>query len=250
VTCQINDAAGPHPVTIDPEVAAILDYSGVCYAHSSRLFDITFGVLRQLWNRDMRRLPTDSELNFCLDKVGWKKIEISPVEVFLPIKVMPLDFGVVVKKYIADALAATARLTGIEHGLINLGGDICITGPQAHGIPWSIGITHPTQDNPAIAIIALTEGAVTTSRGYERYFDIDGIRYSHSIDPETGWPVESLLSASVAAPTSIVAGSVTSIALLKTPKNGIRFLEEGAIPFFTVDQHLRCHGNLGEVCYA
>ncbi len=250
VTSRVNNASGLHPVTIDPEVAAILDYSGVCYVQSEGLFDITSGVLRQLWNKNMRRLPTDSELEFYLDKVGWKKIEISANEVFLPIKGMQLDFGGVVKEYVADVLAAKARSMGIEHGLINLGGDICIIGPQPDGTPWSIGITHPTEGNSAIAVIELSEGAVTTSGGYERYFDIDGLRYSHLINPETGWPVEGLLSASVAAPTSIVAGSLTSIALLKTPEDGIRFLEECATPYFAVDQQLGCHGNLGEVCHA
>jgi thiamine biosynthesis lipoprotein len=145
VTSQVNNASGLHPVTIDPEVAAILDYSGVCYVQSEGLFDITSGVLRQLWNKNMRRLPTDSELEFYLDKVGWKKVEISANEVFLPIKGMQLDFGGVVKEYVADVLAAKARSMGIEHGLINLGGDICIIGPQPDGTPWSIGITHPTE---------------------------------------------------------------------------------------------------------
>ena len=250
VTSQVNNASGLHPVTIDPEVAAILDYSGVCYVQSEGLFDITSGVLRQLWNKNMRRLPTDSELEFYLDKVGWKKVEISANEVFLPIKGMQLDFGGVVKEYVADVLAAKARSMGIEHGLINLGGDICIIGPQPDGTHWSIGITHPTEGNSAIAIIELSEGAVTTSGGYERYFDIDGLRYSHLINPETGWPVEGLLSASVAAPTSIVAGSLTSIALLKTPEDGLRFLEECATPYFAVDQQLGYHGSLGEIRYA
>ncbi len=250
MTTQVNNASGRHPVTIDPEFAAILDYSEVCYVQSEGLFDITSGVLRQLWNKNMRRLPTDSELEFYLDKVGWRKIDISPGEVFLPIKGMQLDFGGVVKEYVADVLAAKARSLGIEHGLVNLGGDICIIGPQPDGSPWSIGIVHPTEPNSAIAIIELTEGAVTTSGGYERYFDIDGVRYSHLINPETGWPVEGLLSASVAAPTSIVAGSLTSIALLKPSEDGLSFLKKSATPYFAVDQQLGCHGSLGEIRYA
>ena len=247
---KVNNASGRHAVTIDPEFAAILAYSEVCYVQSEGLFDITSGVLRQLWNKNMRRLPTNSELEFYLDKVGWKKVEIASNEVFLPIEGMELDFGGVVKEYVADALAVKARSMGIEHGLINLGGDICIIGPQPDGTPWSVGITHPTEDNSAIAIIELSEGALTTSGGYERYFDIDGVRYSHLINPESGWPVEGLLSASVAAPTSIVAGSLTSIALLKPTEDGVRFLEECATPYLAVDPQLGCHGSLGEVRYA
>lgn len=250
MTTQVNNASGRHPVTIDPEFATVLDYSDVCYVQSEGLFDITSGVLRQLWNKNMRRLPTVSELEFYLDKVGWRKIDISPGEVFLPIKGMQLDFGGVVKEYVADVLAVKARSLGIEHGLVNLGGDICIIGPQPDGSPWSIGIVHPTERNSAIAIIELTEGAVTTPGGYERYFDIDGVRYSHLINPETGWPVEGLLSASVAAPTYIVAGSLTSIALLKPSEDGLRFLKKSATPYFSVDQQLGCHGSLGEIRYA
>ena len=144
---------------------------------------------------------------------------------------------------IAETIITSMLVTAV-------GSDICIIGPQPVEPPRFVGITQPTEGNSAIAIIKLSEGAITTSGGYERYFDIDGLRYSHLINPKTGWPVEGLLSASVAAPTSIVAGSLTSIALLKTPEDGIRFFEECATPYFAVDQQLGCHGNLGEVCHA
>ena len=251
VTSQINQSAGLHSVTIDPETAAILAYAGVCYDLSSGLFDITSGVFRQVWHREMTALPQEDDLAACIAKVGWRKVELTGDEIYLPITGMELDFGGVVKEYAADALAALARSHGIDHGLINLGGDICIIGPRPDDEPWSIGITHPTLENCAIAMIELHEGALTTSGGYERYFDIEGVRYSHLINPKTGFPVESLLSASVSAPQAIVAGSMTSIALLQDESAGIAWLEDCDVPFLAVDQNLDCHGHLmHEAAYA
>ncbi len=250
VTSEINRSAGHRPAPIDPETAAILAYAGVCYELSGGLFDITSGVLRQVWHRDMTGIPKDAELTACLEKVGWDKLELTDDDVFLPIAGMELDFGGVVKEYAADALVNCARSHGIDRGLVNLGGDIAIIGPQPDDEPWSIGIVHPTIEDTAIATIELQDGAITTSGGYERYFEIDGTRYSHLINPKTGFPVESLLSASVTAPQAVVAGSMTSIALLKNESEGIDWLDSCEVPFLAVDQQLNCHGHLSEVAYA
>ena len=133
---------------------------------------------------------------------------------------MELDFGGVVKEYAADAAAVVARRAGIRHGLVNLGGDICIVGPQANGEPWPIGIVHPERTDSAIAMLSLNRGALTTSGRYERFVEIEGRRYSHLIDPRNGWPVEGLLSVTVVAEQTIVAGSIASIAALQEPTDG------------------------------
>lgn len=244
VTTLINRSAGQGSVAIDPETASILAYAGVCYELSDGLFDITSGVFRQVWHRNMTGYPKEDDLAACLEKVGWDKINLTDEEIFLPAAGMEIDFGGVVKEYAADALAACARSHGIDHGLINLGGDIAIIGPRPNLEPWSIGIVHPTVANTAIAVIELEEGALTTSGGYERYFEIDNVRYSHLINPKTGCPVESLLSASVAAPQAVVAGSMTSIALLENEKDGLDWLESCEVPYLAVDQNLDCHGHL------
>ena len=157
---------------------------------------------------------------------------------------MELDFGGVVKEYVADALTLMARSMAIEHGLVNLGGDISIIGPQVTGEPWSIGIVHPTVPDTAIAAIALSSGAITTSGGYERYFVINNKRYSHLINPKTGWPVESLLSVSVVADKAIVAGSISSIALLNGEREGLAWLASCDSAYLAVDCALECYGNL------
>ncbi len=246
ITTQINSSAGRSPVTIDPETASILDYSGVCFEQSHGLFDITSGVLRTIWHPTMQTLPTNEALDQCLSLVGWNKIQRSADSIFLPSAGMEVDFGGVVKEYAADALAEIAKSLGIRSGLINLGGDIRIIGPQPCGSAWSIGITHPTEKDSAFAVIEVEEGAITTSGSYERYFEIGENKYSHLINPITGWPVSGLLSVSIFAPLAIVAGSIASIALLNTKEAGLEFLNECHLPYLAIDQNMDSYGNLAK----
>ena len=243
VTSAINRAAGAAPVSIDAETAAILEYATVCHEQSGGLFDMTSGVFRRVWHPKRTALPSQPELDDCLTLVGWEKVEHSERHAYLPIRGMELDFGGVVKEYAADAAAIIARQVGIRHGLINLGGDICVVGPQPGGDPWPVGIVHPVNSESALATVSLTDGALTTSGSYERFVEIEGARYSHLIDPSTGWPVQGLLSVSVAAPQALVAGSVASIALLQPPIDGLNWLDQCATPFLAFDTQLNSYGH-------
>ena len=243
VTSAINRAAGVGSVPIDEETASILKYAAVCHEQSGGLFDITSGVFRRLWHPERTVLPSQQELDDCAANVGWDKVQLSARDVFLPLPGMELDFGGVVKEYAADAAAMVGEKAGLRHGLINLGGDIRIVGPQADGRPWPIGIVHPQRPDAAIATLPLAEGAVTTSGGYERFVEIEGRRYGHLIDPRTGWPVDGLLSVSVVASQAVVAGSIATVALLQPPAEGLDWLERCGAPYLAVDPQLRCHGD-------
>jgi thiamine biosynthesis lipoprotein len=187
----------------------------------------------------MNKLPTQEDIDLCLTQIGWDKVNLDNESVFLPIKGMELDFGGVVKEYAADCLAEIARHSGITHGLINLGGDIRVIGPQADGTPWQIAVVHPKIPDAAIATINLDSGALTTSGSYERFFEVEGNKYSHLINP-----VEGLLSVSIFAPLAVVAGSIASIASLHTENDGIAFLEQCQLAYLAIDQHLVSHGHL------
>lgn len=243
VTSAINRAAGASAVPIDEETASILRYAAVCHEQSGGLFDVTSGVFRRVWHPGRKALPSRQELEACAAKTGWDKVQLSEREVFLPLAGMELDFGGVVKEYAADAAAMVAGKAGIRHGLVNLGGDIRIVGPQADGRSWRIGIVHPRRPDAAIATLSLAEGAVTTSGGYERFVEIDGKRYSHLVDPRTGWPVDGMLSVSVVASQAIVAGSIATVALLQPQAEGLAWLDRCGAPYLAVDPQLCCHGH-------
>ena len=241
---KINAAAGVKAIDIDPETSAILDYTRVCFEQSNGLFDITAGSLRSAWNHNITTVPDQEVIERCLTKIGFDQISLSTDSIFLPITGMELDFGGVVKEYAADAIAALAKSMGIQHGLVNLGGDVRVIGAQHDGTAWPIGVTNPFGSGEAIAWIELSEGALTTSGSYERFFHIEGKTYSHLINPITGWPVDGLVSASVIAEQAVVAGSISSIALLSNITDGLEWLQSCQAPYLAIDQNKACHGTL------
>ena len=241
---KINAAAGVKAIDIDPETSAILDYTRVCFEQSNGLFDITAGSLRSVWNHNIKTVPDQETIERGLTKIGFDQLIFSTDNIFLPITGMELDFGGVVKEYAADAIAALAKSMGIQHGLVNLGGDVRVIGAQQDGTAWLIGVTNPFGRGEAIAWIELSAGALTTSGSYERFFHIEGKTYSHLINPITGWPVEGLVSASVIAEQAVVAGSISSIALLSNITDGLEWLQSCQAPYLAIDQNKACHGTL------
>jgi thiamine biosynthesis lipoprotein len=236
VTTRINRAAGGAAVAIDAETAALLRYADQCHALSGGRFDITSGVLRRAW--DFRRqppaLPAPDVLAQAVALVGWPEVEWDDHSVRLPRAGMEIDFGGIGKEYAADRAAALCAEQGIAHGLVNLGGDIRAIGPQADGSPWRVGIRHPRQANAAVAGIDLATGALATSGDYERYFEIDGRRYCHILDPRTGMPVTHWQSISVVAPLCVVAGSCATIAML-LGEGAPAFLDAQGVRWLGVD---------------
>ena len=227
VTSAINRAAGGGPVAIDAETASLLRYADRCHALSDGRFDITSGVLRRAWDFKRRppRIPSPAEIAAARALIGWQRVEWNDGEVRLPRAGMEVDFGGIGKEYAADRVAAILRDAGIAHALVNLGGDVRAIGPRADGTPWRVGIRHPRDDDAVIATMLLDDEAVATSGDYERYFEVDGRRYCHLLDPRTGMPVAHWQSASVVAPLAILAGSYATIAML-LGASAERFLAE------------------------
>jgi len=229
LTTRINRAAGGAPVEIDAETAALITYADRCYAQSGGLFDITSGVLRRAW--DFRRqppaLPDEAALAAALARIGWADVEWNERTIRLPRTGMEIDFGGIGKEYAADRMATICIDQGIAHGLVNLGGDVRAIGTQANGAPWRVGIKHPRKEGKMIAAVELVDGAVATSGDYERFFELDGRRYCHILDPRSGMPVAYWQSVSVVAPLCIVAGSCSTMAMLMEGAGEAFLLQQG-----------------------
>ena len=213
---RINASAGdPRGVEVDDETAQLLNFAHQLFMQSDGLFDITSGVLRRAWDFKAARLPLQAELDALLPMVGWHITRWDGKHLVLPLAGMEVDFGGFGKEYAADRAAAVLMSAGARHGLVNLGGDISVIGPQPDGKPWSIGIRHPREPEQTIASIALARGGLATSGDYERFFVQDGRRFCHILDPRTGWPVAHWQSMSIVAPVCVAAGAVSTIAMLK-----------------------------------
>lgn len=238
-------AATGGSITVDEETAGLLNYAATCHYESGELFDITSGILRQAWRFDSGRLPEAGQIESLLVKVGWHKLRWNPPELEFPIPGMELDFGGVVKEYAVDRAAALCWQAGVRHGIVNLGGDIKIIGPRADGSPWRIGIRHPRDADAILKTLLLRGGALTSSGDYERCMVLDGVRYGHVLNPKTGWPVRRLASVSVLGDFCVVAGSASTIAMLKEDQ-GPAWLESMGLPHLWVDVDGNCGGPLAE----
>jgi len=235
VLSQINRSAGQKgAVLCDEETTWLLDFADSLYSQSNGLFDITSGILRKAWDFSKHSLPMAETLEASLKQVGWDKVERVGNSIRLPRNGMEIDFGGFGKEYASDRAAAVLAQAGIAHGYVNLGGDINVLGPQADGQPWLIGIQNPRQRGAVIATIPITCGALATSGDYEKYFDLDGKRYCHILKPETGYPVSYWSSISVMAPLAIVAGSYSTIAMLKEGA-ALPFLQESQVQYLAID---------------
>lgn len=234
ILSQINGQAGLNAVNIDSETNELLDYADVLFHASEGKFDISSGVLRKAWDFKRPVLPDPFLLDYLRGKIGWNKVQRTSNTIYLPQTEMEIDFGGFGKEYAADRAAALLINEGVSHGLIDLGGDLRVLGPQLDGRPWQIGIQNPRDADQIIATIPVSSGALATSGDYERFFDLDGKRYCHILDPDSAYPVSYWQSVSVVAPLSIAAGSYSTITMLKQAQ-GKAWLSDSGLAYLLVD---------------
>jgi thiamine biosynthesis lipoprotein len=213
---RINKVAATGDVIdIDAETAGLIAYAKACFAKSDGAFDITSGRLRAVWDFSVARLPDQRSIDAALPFIGLDNLVLANRRLHFLRPGMELDFGGLGKEYAADRAAEVCADLGVRHGFIDLGGDIRVIGPQPDGLPWRIGIRHPRDADRLAAEIALLNGALATSGDYERFIEVGGRRYCHILDPKTGWPAHGLSSVTVISDRCLVAGSLSTAAMLK-----------------------------------
>ncbi|MBF0292478.1 MAG: FAD:protein FMN transferase [Nitrospinae bacterium] len=234
---QINQAAqSGGSVCVDDETAGLLDYAYACYESSERLFDITSGVLRNVWDFSSGIVPEQEQIKSLLPRIGLDKISWNAPNLEFTVPGMELDFGGIGKEYAADRVSEILVSRGIAHGLVDLGGDINVIGPHPDHAPWVIEIRHPRQTDSSVGTVEIHRGALASSGDYERCVMVNGVRYSHIINPLTGWPVRGLACVSVIAEKCVVAGSLCTIAMLKG-FGGVNWLEDIGAAHFWVNEN-------------
>ena len=255
----LNRQAGKKAVPIDEETSQLFEVASLLYEQSHGAFDITSGVFREAWAFGSDQVttsaspPEPNRLAELAQHVGWEKVECKDRMVFLPDPKMQLDLGGIGKEYAADRLAKLltehlkkhSKLQDPKqagHGLINLGGDVVALGTRPDGKPWQLGIQHPRKPKQVLATLALQNQALATSGDYERYTVVQGQRYSHVLNARTGWPVGYWQSVSVIAPSCLVAGSLTSLAMVLEEK-GLALLKASGYDFLAVGPDARVYSS-------
>jgi thiamine biosynthesis lipoprotein len=205
---KLEAAAGQQAVTLHPEIYRMLEVSQDFSAATAGAWDVTTGPLVRLWGigTDKARVPSAKELQEARHHVGWQKLHLHPEDHSAELEEagMSLDLGGMAKGFAVDEVRRIYKAHGIKDGLINMGASSLYAAGQApSNKPWHIGLRHPRAEEKDryLAVLPLTERALSTSGDYERYFEQDGRRYCHIIDPRTGCPAQSgIMSDTVVMP--------------------------------------------------
>ena len=187
---RLNHAGGDW-VDVSEDTAAVLTVAQEVYTLSGGAFDITLAPVSALWDftADTPSIPAPEALEDALTRVDGSLLEVEGTRARLP-DGMSVDLGGVAKGYIADRIADFLQESGVEHALLNFGGNVRVVGDRPDSTPWTIGIQDPNgATGDLIASLTLNHGSAVTSGTYQRYFEADGVRYHHLLDPDTGYPV-------------------------------------------------------------
>ncbi|UUF13576.1 MULTISPECIES: FAD:protein FMN transferase [Flavobacterium] len=227
---QVNQNAGIKPIKVDREVFELTQRAIKLSQITNGGFDVSFAAMDRIWKFDgsMTEMPSAEAIKKSVEKVGYKNIILDSVEstIFLKLKGMKIGFGALGEGYATDKCRAMMIAKGIQAGIINGSGDMSTWGKQPNGQPWKIGITNPFKPEKVLAVVPLNQGAVTTSGSYEKFVVFNGKRYSHIINPATGYPATGLCSVTVFGPNAETANGLSTSLMVLGQKEGLLLLQK------------------------
>jgi thiamine biosynthesis lipoprotein ApbE len=224
---SLNGRAGEGPVPISELTFEVLEAAAHYASLSDGAIDITVQPLVDLWGFyriEQASIPPLDKIEAVLQGVGMDRMSlVSSGRTAALESGTALDLGSIAKGYAVDRALAVLRTRGVPSALVDLGGNIGVLGQAPGGRPWIVGIRHPRREG-LIGEVRFRIGAVATSGDYDRYFEVDGKRYSHLLDPRTGRPVEGVYSLTVVAPNATAADALSTAAFVLGPERGMALL--------------------------
>jgi thiamine biosynthesis lipoprotein len=211
---EVSRNAGIKAVKVPLEIFELVERAIKISEITSGAFDISYASMDKIWKFDgsMKEMPTPEAIKKSVAKIGYRNIILDKKEhtIFLKMEGMKLGLGGIGQGYIADKIHALLLSKGCKSGLVNVSGDIFAWGKQPDGKPWTVGIVNPMNKNKIFATFPLENSTVETSGSYEKFVIFDGIRYSHIIDPRTGYPATGVVSVSVFAKQTEIADALAT----------------------------------------
>lgn len=224
-TSEINRNAGIKPVKIDKELFDLIERAIGISKLTDGAFDISYASMDRIWKFDgsMTKIPSEEEIIASVEKVGYQNIVLDKQNstVFLKLEGMKIGFGAIGKGYAADKAKSLLISKGVPSGIINASGDMNTWGKQPNGNEWKVAITNPMDKNKVFALLPITNGAVVTSGNYEKYVNFNGKRYTHIIDPRTGYPSIGIISVTVFAPKAELADALATSVFVMGKEAGL-----------------------------
>jgi FAD:protein FMN transferase len=230
-TSTINASAGVAPVRVDQEVFDLICRSLKISALTQGAFDITYGSIdKRFWNFDvnMTSLPDKETAKKSVKLIDWRKVILNEKNrtVFLKEKGMRIGFGGIGKGYAADKAKELLKHKGIHSGVVNASGDLVTWGTQPDGKPWTVGIASPTMERFPFSYLNVSDMAVATSGSYEKYVVVNGKKYSHTIDPKTGYPVSGIKSVTIISASAEVADALATPVMVMGRRVGMDLINQ------------------------
>lgn len=225
------NAANQEWVTVDPETVSLVN-TALFYAKlSDGVFDPTIGAVSSLWDfqAEEPQLPDPSAIKEALSTVDYRDVQVDETASALRLlrAGAAIDLGGIAKGYIADHMKEALIEEGVTTAIINLGGNVLVLGEKPDGTPYRVGIQYPFQpEGTAIETLDVMDRSLVSSGCYERYMTIDGVRYHHILDTETGWPVENdLLGVTILSEYSVDGDALSTICYAVGLKDGLALIE-------------------------
>ena len=226
---KLQAAAGREPVAASPETMELLLFAKEMYEKTGGYLDVTVGPLIDLWDiRNGGHYPTDRELSAALDLLGMDDLVLDEGKgtAYLARSGMRLDLGALAKGYIADRVKALLLERGVKSGVIDLGRNILLIGEKPGKAAFSIGIQSPGSAGEMLRVLSLRDKSLVTSGTYERYFEHEGKRYHHVLDPFTGFPADrSLAAVTVLSDSSLWGDALSTACLLLGADDGLKLVD-------------------------
>jgi thiamine biosynthesis lipoprotein len=222
---KVNREAAKHPVQVSPELFGLLQES-VRYSELTHgAFDITYASVGYLYDFKKGVHPDQKAIAEALPGINWRHMVLDPARntVFFQRAGMRIDLGGIAKGHAVDRGIELLRKQGITRAMVNSGGDTRIIGDR-FGRPWVVGVRDPDHEGKTFLRLPLTDTAFSTSGDYERYFDEDGKRFHHIIDPKTGDSARKCRSVTVISGTATRTDALTKSVFIMGPAEGIEFI--------------------------
>lgn len=224
---EMNARAGQGPVKVSKELFELIRFSVGLARNCSSSFDPSIGAVSALWgfSTGSPRPPEKRELEKAIENSGVDKINLDEDAHTLSLpQGLAVDLGAIAKGYALDRAESVLRQQGITSALINAGGDIIAIGGKGQGNEWKIGVQDPDKSRSILAVIPIRDRAVVTSGNYERFFEKDGVRYHHILNPKTGYPARGLKSVTVIANDGATADAMATAVFVLGVEKGMKLL--------------------------
>ncbi len=240
---RVNAGATLSWVTISDEFMDLLQKSRYVSQLSGGAFDITYASVGRYYDFREGRRPDGSLLQAGLPGVDYRNVELDPdvPAVRFTRPEVHVDLGGIAKGYAVDLGIAIMRAAGIEHGSVTAGGDSRILGDR-RGKPWTVGVRDPRNADRMVAVLPLTDTAVSTSGDYERFFEQDGVRYHHILDPTTGDSARGNASVTILGPEAAFTDALSTSVFVLGPEKGLALVNRlPGIDAIVIDANGKLH---------